>query len=664
MTNRWQERAIVLLLCLSATPWLVASAPAVGADIQSHPPLHTVPVSQRRMAERPARFVDAQRGSDDNDGSEARPWQSVNVAVTRLQPGETLYLRAGTYRENVRISVQGRADAPLTIRSFPGEQAILDGGFREFFDEPAAAWTEYPDGAEGEYRSTRTYPNIRNVHGSFGDSHVGLVTYYHAQDMRAKGEFFELDPATQDFVPIYCGPGIWYDRATGHIHVRLAPTDLPQVDNYQGTTDPRRVPLVIAPYRALPLHVDRGSYIRFQDLIVRGGGYDSLVLDQAGDIEFDNCTIWCGTYGLRATGVHRLKFIRSALYGNIPPWLSRSECGLQSYPGRPQRDIARLNTHALIIAEAGREFSVYAFPLNDDWEISYSEFSNASDGLYLGGINVDFHHNLVEDMQDDGLYLSPMYPRHFYLRGGATLKIHQNLFRRALTMLAYGGTEDTKDTIYFYRNVVDLRGPVHNGRPTSKDPQGPAAYAGHVTGDHGSPPWPSLYAYHNTMISRNADRKADFGMSNGATDERPRRVFNNILVHHEAIPNPVCAATAAAQSDGNLYWQTGMDASRARDFFAAYRESAPFLNSKQFYAAGYDAKSLAADPLFVQFSFEPMPDNDYRLQPASPAIDAGVTLPAEWPDPLRDSDAGPPDLGALPAGDGELHVGRAALPIE
>ena len=32
------------------------------------------------------------------------------------------------------------------------------------------------------------------------------------------------------------------------------------------------------------------------------------------------------------------------------------------------------------------------------------------------------------------------------------------------------------------------------------------------------------------------------------------------------------------------------------------------------------------------------------------AIDAGVDLPGDWPDPLRTKDAGKPDLGALPLG--------------
>jgi hypothetical protein len=51
---------------------------------------------------------------------------------------------------------------------------------------------------------------------------------------------------------------------------------------------------------------------------------------------------------------------------------------------------------------------------------------------------------------------------------------------------------------------------------------------------------------------------------------------------------------------------------------------------------------------------------DLRLAKDSPAVDAGVSIPAEWPDPLRSSDEGKPDLGALPLGSEMLRVGAGA----
>jgi hypothetical protein len=48
---------------------------------------------------------------------------------------------------------------------------------------------------------------------------------------------------------------------------------------------------------------------------------------------------------------------------------------------------------------------------------------------------------------------------------------------------------------------------------------------------------------------------------------------------------------------------------------------------------------------------------DFRLQTDSPAVNAGVPVPPDWPDPLRAADAEAPDIGALPLGAEPFRVG-------
>ena len=630
-------------------------------DYHSHPPLRRAPApANRQLTQGPAFFVDVARGDDQAAGGLAAPWKSITHALTRVKAGDTLYLRGGVYHENVRISLIGRQDAPITIASFPGEQAVIDGGMSEFQASPVDCWEPDPQGVPGEFRSRRPYPNLRNVVASFGDSMVGLHTYYHAKDLRAADEFSEQEPDQSDIKPIYCGPGLWYDQSSGYLHARLAPTTLAGFDNYQGETDPRKLPLVIAPFRSLPLHLDRTGHFRLQDLVIRGGGYGTVLIDQSSDIEFDNVTIWCGTYGMRAKGAQRLRLHRCGFYGNSPPWQTRQEAGLNSYPGRTTRDITRQNTHAWLVPEANGEFDVYAFPFNDDWEIAYCEFGDAgADGLYLGGVSLRFHHNLVDNTTDDGIYLSPMYARPEGFMGKATLYLYQNYFSRALTMLAFGGQETlNNDQVYFYRNVVDLRVPVKHGRPSEKG-GAVASYAGKLMGDHGSPPWPSMFTYQNTFVAASTALSSDMRLLTGATADRPRRMFNNILVHGEGWL-PLSPGTEFAHSDGNLYWRPGLDSTLAAEFFAPFRSSPAFESSKRFYAPGFDVHSLVMDPQFVKFAFDWTEANDYRLQSGSPAVDAGVAVPSDWPDTLREVDKGRPDIGALPLGAEQFSVGRAA----
>ena len=95
-------------------------------------------------------------------------------------------------------------------------------------------------------------------------------------------------------------------------------------------------------------------------------------------------------------------------------------------------------------------------------------------------------------------------------------------------------------------------------------------------------------------------------------------------------------------------------------FFNKYRASRVFETSKEKYAPGSDSNGLVSDPLFVKAVADPRLLNDYRLTPKSPAANAGVKLPAEWPDPMRPMQAGKPDVGTLPPGNAPLAAGRGA----
>jgi len=90
-----------------------------------------LPEFRKRPFEKgPGYFVDPVRGKDDAAGSEKAPWRSVNHALKQLKAGDTLYLRGGVYYESVLLDIAGTAEKPITIRSFPGELAILDAGKR------------------------------------------------------------------------------------------------------------------------------------------------------------------------------------------------------------------------------------------------------------------------------------------------------------------------------------------------------------------------------------------------------------------------------------------------------------------------------------------------------------------------------------------------------
>jgi hypothetical protein len=298
----------------------------------------------------------------------------------------------------------------------------------------------------------------------------------------------------------YVGPGIWYNGATGRIHTRLAhytPTEdigtrtpltlkylphrLHKLESYQGETDPRKLPLEIAPFHSVPLLIDGAQHVKFQDLVIRGGGHDTVDIQHGQTVEFDNVIIYAGTYGLRARNTGPLRFTNSAIRGSVPPWSTRGETSLREYPWRVEaKNLTRLNTD-----------------------------------------------------------------------------------------------------VYVYRNILD---------------------GSTVVSDHGGPPWESMRWYHNTILAN-----PRFILSS-RTGGRPWQVFNNLLL--------VGNRTEGKPQDGAAW-----------------------------------GGNIAGDPNFAK-------PEDFRLPPGSQAIDAGVPIPNDWPDPLRSQDKGNPDAGAIPLGGAPLKVGR------
>jgi hypothetical protein len=48
--------------------------------------------------------------------------------VDHIQPGDTIYLRYGTYNENINMTRSGSQSAPITLSGYSGEEVIINGG--------------------------------------------------------------------------------------------------------------------------------------------------------------------------------------------------------------------------------------------------------------------------------------------------------------------------------------------------------------------------------------------------------------------------------------------------------------------------------------------------------------------------------------------------------
>src|SRR5262245_44760154 len=72
-------------------------------------------------------YVDGSAGEDSNEGTLLKPFETINRGTQVLRPGDTLYIRAGTYFESLSNSIPSGSSwsAPVTVSSYSGETVTL-----------------------------------------------------------------------------------------------------------------------------------------------------------------------------------------------------------------------------------------------------------------------------------------------------------------------------------------------------------------------------------------------------------------------------------------------------------------------------------------------------------------------------------------------------------
>lgn len=649
---------------------LVIGVLSLGTDlaaqpVRSHAPMRPLPAAARRaLTSGAARFVDAPHGDDGASGTQEAPWRTLAHAVRQLKPGDTLYLRGGVYHETVALTRSGTPRAPITIASYPGELAVLDGGLREFLDSPATSWEPFAGGAEGEYVSTARYPRAddRQVPrqflpgawepmwgieeerplalGHFADSMVPLHGYRLAVDLRSTNEFWSAGKDEMRDSGIYAGPGLWFDRDTARIHIRLAHHRLDGLGSraYRGGTDPRRLPLVIAAgFGGDVLRLSGIRHVRIQDLVLRGAAGSPMIhVYGSEDVELDHLTVFGGFPALLVNASKRIVVTHSAFRGLAAPWTSRAH---MKYRGTPSYQVLFQNNQ----------------PTNEDIELAWSEFTDDHDFAFLRYVRgLRFHHNLVENFNDDGLECGPKLRDH-------RLFVYQNRVGSCLIPLSQHENDrdespadhDPQAGVFVFRNVIDLRGGTYSTPPARPDPTGAFLHAeGHLAGDHGSPIWPVIHFYQNTALRRSPVSRDGFlfGLGSQALRGTERDVFNNIFVQTHRVPGVGfvgIAQPAKVREGGNVLWGLTEGPTLRQDPLATFRASPLFEQSRRWSERGWTTDDRVEDPKFVALAVDDSTPADLRLKPDSPAIASGLPIPAGWPDPFRSAPGARPDIGAL-----------------
>jgi hypothetical protein len=124
-------------------------------------------------------------GSDSASGSSAQPYLTVNKAASVAQPGDTVIVHAGTYREWVKPVRGGTEDTKrITYRAAPGEEVLIEGSERitSWTAEADGVWkVELPNSFFGQYN-----PYALQVSGGW----LNYGQWHHRGDVYLNGEAF------------------------------------------------------------------------------------------------------------------------------------------------------------------------------------------------------------------------------------------------------------------------------------------------------------------------------------------------------------------------------------------------------------------------------------------------------------------------------------------
>ncbi|MDH4074298.1 MAG: right-handed parallel beta-helix repeat-containing protein [Acidimicrobiia bacterium] len=199
-------------------PRLVPAVPAVGSLASDDRPN--------------VLFVDPVTGDDAHDGqTSASAWRSLQVAVNRLTPGDTLYLMGGDYRgdrltptsSHVEVSVSGTAGAWIRIAAAPGQKprivATAGNGIEILGDYVAVEGLTVvgegfgPDNDYGWGLMTRGNHHVRLAGNTIAGMAVGGITSIEATNLEITGN----EVHDNSFWGSEQGSGIslWHSRDAG-----------------------------------------------------------------------------------------------------------------------------------------------------------------------------------------------------------------------------------------------------------------------------------------------------------------------------------------------------------------------------------------------------------------------------------------------------------------
>jgi hypothetical protein len=479
-------------------------------------------------------------GNDNNSGTLDSPWQTLGHALGQLSPGDVLNLRGGTYYDHeIKVDLRGTALAPITIQSYPGERAVIDGGVPDFKNTLNSEW-ELVDSDTHLYRSQRTFVDgFDFVRAWLVDDDVQLVEYDSAENLESTsyGPLNGLEP-------FYMGPGLQL-RSDGHIYIRLVynPNDLTDASgNLIAPTpvdiNPNHNKLAVSFSNYIFL-LDGARYLHFKDVDFSHAQYILDARNGSHHIVLNGCHLNYGNQGIVIReNIHNWEIYNCEFNNGIPDYIYWTD--VKNRDGD--------------VTEAYPEFQSAAMSGSmPGFYIHHNLFRSTFDGLTLddGTTNTRITDNVFKYIRDDSINLS---------RGIGNVEVAHNMLWHVMGGISNLGSDQAPGQVYIHHNVIDNSAYQRGGRPGNyREDNWPVWTIGSPFPAHDEANKTSSWKlYNNTLVSRQDPGHQWAAAGPDEVMGNPEKyVFNNIFYTFDGriiFRNDL--ASFGSHYDGNVFYRS------------------------------------------------------------------------------------------------------------
>lgn len=556
----------------------------------------------------PTEYFVSPDGDNGNAGTFESPWRTVAYGVTALSPGDVLHLRGGTYYEHeIGLSVAGTENAPITIQSYPGEQAIIDGGVPDFRTMQGSAW-EIVDDSIGLYRSQQIFPQETDfVRAWLVADDVQLVEY-ESQENLASTNYGPLN----GLAPFYMGPGLRLGE-DGHLYIRLQynPNDLTDfagnpIEPKPVETNPNNNEIAVFFSRHI-FRMEGASHVRLRDIDFSHAVYIFDVRLDSNNVILSGCRLNFGNRGLVIRGGVRNWEIHDCEFNNgVPDYVYWTDVKNRG------REVTEAHPEFQSVAISG---SLPGFWVHDNL------FRDTFDGLMVGDgtTNARFTNNVFIDVRDDAINLS---------RGIGEVEVAGNMLWHVKSGISNLSSNVGPGHVYIHHNVIDNSAYQRGGRPGNyREHNWPVWTIGTPFPDHDSGQKDSWWKlYNNTIVTRqNVGHRWAAAGPDSVSGNPEKYVLNNLFyVLDDRVIFRDDLASLGSHYEGNVFFQTADD---GLPLFANFGDGGTYESLSDFQmkrGAVWETSALEVDPdldieALIAAPFEPQTVWE-RYRPGNPAL--------------------------------------------